>query len=175
MAVSDIVARRYAEAFYAVAGDLDQVAGLRGQLAGAVEVVSDPRVASALANPRLPARAREQLLEMIPDAGPQMRNLVRLLLERRRIAVLPTVLSQYDRLVDRDAGVVRAEVITAIPVDDRLEGQIRQTLAQRFGSAIQTFFNQDPSIIGGLVIRIGDRVIDTSVRTRLEQLRAALA
>jgi len=175
MAVSDIVARRYAEAFYAVARDVDQVAELRRQLAGAVELTSDPRVASALANPRLPARAREQLLEMLPEAATQTRNLLRLLLERRRIAVLPKVLEHYDRQVDRDAGVVRAEVITAIPVDERLEGAIRQTLAQRFGSAVQTFFRQDPSIIGGLVIRIGDRVIDTSVRTRLEQLRAALA
>ena len=175
MAVSDIVARRYAQAFYDVARDLGTVGELRQQLAGAVELVGDPRVATALANPRLPARARAQLLEMLPGAGPQTRNLVRLLLERHRIAVLPTVLDNYDRLVDRDAGVIRAEVITAIPVDERLEGEIRQTLAQRFGGAVQTFIRQDPSIIGGLVIRIGDRVIDSSVRTRLEQLRAALA
>lgn len=175
MAVLDIVARRYAEAFYAVARDAGRVDELRGQLAEVVEVVSDPRIAAALSNPRLPASARQQLLEMLPDAAPPVRNLFRLLLERGRAALLPRVLEGFDGLVDRAAGVVRAEVVTAVPVDGDLEQELRRTLSERLGGDAQTVIREDPGILGGLVIRIGDRVIDGSVRTRLEQLQTALA
>jgi F-type H+-transporting ATPase subunit delta len=175
MAVADIVARRYAQAFYAVARDSGRVAELRDQLAAAVAALTDPRVEVALRNPRLSAAERQQVLEMLPDLAAPTRNLLRLLLERRRTALLPQVLDHYDRLVDRDAGVVRAEVVTAVPVDQELEQEIRQTLAQQLGGTVQTVIRQDPDILGGLIIRIGDRVIDGSVRTRLEHLQAALA
>ena len=80
----------------------------------------------------------------------------------------------YDALTDRDSGVVRAEVVTAVPVDAELEKRIGSALGKKLGAAVQTEVRQDPDIIGGLVIRIGDRVIDNSVRTHLEQLRTAL-
>ncbi len=70
---------------------------------------------------------------------------------------------------------MRAEVIAAIPVDDALEKRIRDSLRKQLGSDVETTVRTDPSIIGGLVIRIGDRVIDDSLRTHLQQLQAALA
>ncbi len=70
--------------------------------------------------------------------------------------------------------MIRAEVVTAVPVDAELKRRIGRVLGEKLGGAVQTEVRQDPDIIGGLVIRIGDRVIDNSVRTRLEQLRGAL-
>ncbi|HSP65634.1 MAG TPA: F0F1 ATP synthase subunit delta, partial [Candidatus Deferrimicrobium sp.] len=75
---------------------------------------------------------------------------------------------------DRDSGVVRAEVVTAVPVDADLQKRIGRALGEKLGAEVQTEVRQDPDIIGGLIIRIGDRVIDNSLRTHLEQLRAAL-
>ena len=78
-------------------------------------------------------------------------------------------------LADAASGLTRVQVIAAIPVDQALERRIAETLAQVLGGRIQTTVRQDHEILGGLIIRIGDRVIDSSLRTRLRQLQAALA
>ena len=129
-----------------------------------------------LKNPKtsLPERVR-QGLQLLDGVSPEARNLARLLIERRRVGIIREILAHYDALADKASGVVRAEVITAIPVDDALEKRIRDSLRKQLGQDVETTVRTDPSIIGGLVIRIGDRVIDDSLRTHLQQLQAALA
>jgi F-type H+-transporting ATPase subunit delta len=170
------IARRYAQAYFALAKQAKDIPGWRKALEEVVGLLSHPDVSAALKDPRLPRAERVRVVtELLKDAQPPARNLARLLVERGRVAVLPLVLEQYERLTDRESGVLRAEVVTAVPVDKQLEQRIRKQLADRLGGEVETTVRQDPSILGGLVIRIGDRVIDGSVRTRLEQLRAALA
>jgi F-type H+-transporting ATPase subunit delta len=133
-------------------------------------------IARALENPKLSLANRVKLgLDLLDGTGAPARNLGRLLIERRRVGIAGEVLAHYDTLVDRASGVVRAEVLAAIPVDDELRQTIERTLKERLGGTVRTMVAQDPSIIGGLVIRVGDRVIDDSVRTHLQQLQAALA
>jgi F-type H+-transporting ATPase subunit delta len=170
------IARRYAHAYFDLARQARDIPGWRRALEQVVTMLSHPDVASALRDPRIPRRERARVVaELLKDEQPAARNLARLLVERGRDAVLPQVLEQYDVLADRASGVLRAEVTTAVPVDAALEQRIRKQLAERLGGDVQTTVRQDPSILGGLVIRIGDRVIDGSVRTRLEQLQSALA
>jgi F-type H+-transporting ATPase subunit delta len=173
---ASILARRYAEAYFSLAQEAADIPGWREQLAAVVEVLSDPAVSDALANPEtnLAERVR-QGLQLLDGVSPEAKNLARLLIERRRVGIAREILSHYDALADKASGVIRAEVITAIPVDDALEKRIRDSLGKQLGSAVQTTVRTDPSIIGGLVIRIGDRVIDDSLRTHLQQLQAALA
>jgi F-type H+-transporting ATPase subunit delta len=170
------IARRYAQAYFQLAKQAKDVPGWRRALEQVVQILSRPDVTAALDDPRLPQHERSRVVgELLEDATPQARNLARLLVERGRHAVLPQVLEQYDVFADRESGVLRAEVTTAVPVDAELEQRIRTELASRLGGDVQTTVHQDPSILGGLVIRIGDRVIDGSVRTRLAQLQQALA
>ncbi len=175
MATSTI-ARRYADAYFGLAeqaGDLD---GWRKGLAEAVEVLNRPDAALVLQNPRLSLGERTRFaLELLEDTADPARNLVRLLVERKRIRILSGVLEHYDLLVDRASGVVRAEITTAIPVNAALERTITEALRQQLGTDVQTVVREDPDLIGGLIIRVGDRVIDGSVRTRLQQLQASLA
>ncbi len=169
------IGRRYAEAYFDLARQAKKVSERRDDLERSVETLSHPEVADALANPRLTLSDRTRLaLDLLDGVGEPARNLVRLLIERHRTGVLSELLEEYDALADRDSGVVRAEVVTAIPVDAELEKRIGRVLGEKLGAAVQTEVRQDPDIIGGLIIRIGDRVIDNSVRTHLEQLRAAL-
>ena len=176
MALSDIIARRYASALYSVADDSRTVDRQRRALERAASLLGDRRAVAVLENPRVdPAERQRFALSVLDDATPEVRNLVLLLLERGRVAVLPKVLEEYDRITDAASGRVRAEVVTAIPVDSGLEKTITTTLSERLGGEVQTTVRQDPAILGGLVIRIGDRVIDGSVRTRLEQLQSSLA
>ena len=176
MAVAGSVARRYANAYFELAKNADDIDGWRAELAAVVEALTADEVATALVNPKLSIAERTrmgmQLLKGVADAA---RNLARLLIERRRAALLPEILAHYDALADKEAGLVRAEVITAVPVNSALERAIRDALARGLGQSVETTVRSDPSIVGGLVIRIGDRVIDDSVRTHLQQLQAALA
>jgi F-type H+-transporting ATPase subunit delta len=170
------LSRRYAQAFFELARDAKQIAQWRDALAAAADALTRPEIARALENPRLSqAERRRAGLALLEGALPQLRNLVQLLIERRRTRLLPEVLAHYDRLADRESGVVRARVTTAVAVDQRLRTAIERALSQRFGAEVQTDVQQDPDILGGLVVRIGDRVIDDSVRTHLQQLQAALA
>jgi len=175
MATSTI-ARRYAEAYFDLAEQAHELAAWRAGLARSAAVLSDRRVALILHNPRLRMAERTRFaLEVLDDVAEPARNLVRLLLERKRIRILPVVLEHYDLLVDRATGVVRAEVTSAVPVNAALEKSITTTLRRRLGADVQTVVREDPALIGGLVVRVGDRVIDGSVRTRLQQLQASLA
>ena len=175
MADSEAIARRYAQAYFDLAEAAGAIDAWGRELSRVSEALSDEQVARALANPRLRASQRAELAAgLLEGTRKEAGNLVRLLIERNRIAALPGVVAHYQRLADRASGVTRAEVITAVPVDEATATRIRQTLSDRVGGEVETTVAQDPEILGGLVIRIGDRVIDGSVRTRLQQLRTAL-
>ena len=169
------IGRRYAQAYFDLAREEGRIAQWREDLLRAVETLSNREVAAALANPRLTLTERTRLaLDVLTGVGEPARNLVRLLIERGRLNVLDDLVETYDDLSDRESGVVRANVTTAVPVDDALKTRIGRTLSEKLGAAVQTEVHQDPTILGGLIIRVGDRVIDSSLRTRLAQLRTAL-
>jgi F-type H+-transporting ATPase subunit delta len=176
VAASDIIAERYAQAFFDVALADKAVDRRRQALARAVERLGSDQVRAMMANPKFEASARvavaDALLEGVDDTA---RNLVRLLVERGRLGILPRILDAYDRLADANSGRVRAEVVSAVPLSAEQVKRIATELARRLGGDVQTTVRQDPAVIGGLVIKIGDRVIDGSVRTRLRELQAALA
>jgi F-type H+-transporting ATPase subunit delta len=170
------VARRYAEAYFDLAKQAGDIAGWRQELAAVRDILASPQVSEALSNPRLSLADRVRLgLDLLEGVSTPARNLARLLIERKRIALADEILAHYDSLADRESGVVRADVITAVPVDQQLEKEIANALSKQLGQQVETVVHTDPSIVGGLVVRIGDRVIDDSVRTHLQQLQAALA
>jgi F-type H+-transporting ATPase subunit delta len=176
MVRASILARRYAEAYFALAQEADDIDGWRAQLTGVAATLGDPEISDALANPKTSLADRVRMgLQLLDGAADPARNLARLLIERRRVGFAGQILAHYDALTDRASGVVRAEVITAVPADAALEEKIRSSLSKQLGSDVQTIVRSDPTILGGLVIRIGDRVIDDSLRTHLQQLQAALA
>ena len=176
MAVSDAIARRYAQAYFDLAQEAKALDARGEELQALAEQLGDPHVVSALANPRLKGDQRTALvLALLEGRSTPLRNLVRLLVDRGRFSALPQVAAHYRRLADRASGVVRAEVIAALPLDKSEATRIGRTLAERLGGNVQTTVTHDPELLGGLVVRIGDRVIDGSVRSRLQQLRTALA
>lgn len=170
------VARRYAEAYFSLAREAEDIAGWREELAAVTDALSAPQVAQAMLNPRLSLSHRVQIgMQLLEGVAEPARNLARLLIERQRTGVIREVLAAYDELADRASGVLRAEVVTAVPVDAKVTEKITRVLSRRFGQSVRPVIRHDPSIIGGLVVRIGDRVIDDSIRTHLQQLQASLA
>ena len=100
---------------------------------------------------------------------------MRLLIAKGRITLLPEVAQQFERLLNQAQNVVVAEVTTAIPLDAAEEARVAQQLSGMTGKEVRIQTRVDPTIQGGLIARIGDRVIDGSVRTRLAMLRRELA
>lgn len=169
------VARSYAQAYFTLAREAGAIAKWRDDLRLAVETLAGPEVSAALVNPRLPLGERTRLaLDLLDGVGEPARNLVRMLIERRRTGRMAEILDEYDRLADEEAGIVRAEVRTALAITPALQTQVTRTLTERLGGKVEVSVVHDPDVIGGLVVRIGDRVIDTSIRTQLQQLQAAL-
>ena len=169
--------RRYAEAAFQIAERDGTVEEWLRELDTAAEVLSDDAVVRVLANPAIPLRDRTQVIERI--LGDRVSrgtvNLIGLLLQRGRIERLPEVAREYRRLHDRRAGIVEAVVTSALPLDDGEVAALRERLATTTDARIEMSMQVDPSILGGVVVRLGDRLIDGSVRGRLERLRSRLA
>jgi F-type H+-transporting ATPase subunit delta len=170
------VAHRYAQAYFDLAAQAGEIAQWRDELARAIEAVDTPQVKRLLASPRMKRGEREKsVAELLDGVATPAVNLMRLLVGRGRIGFAREILTEYLRLSDLAAGITRAEVTTAVAVTDSLEEDIRNKMKSKLGSSLEVSVKQDPSIVGGLIVRIGDRVIDNSLRTHLAQLRTAVA
>jgi F-type H+-transporting ATPase subunit delta len=169
-------ARRYAEAAFQIAERDDAIDRWLEDLHDAVAALDDESIARVLQNPAVPLDARQRLLDAaLADRPAPVRNLVALLLRRGRIELLPDVVREYQRLRDRRAGIVTAAVTSASALDEHELRALTQRLEQMTGGQVRLETDVDPGILGGVVVRLGDRLIDGSVRGRLERLRTRLA
>jgi F-type H+-transporting ATPase subunit delta len=176
MARRDSAARRYAEAAFQVAMRDDTLERWRAELDLAAGVLGDERVLHVMANPAIPVEQRATTLdEMVGDrlSKPVM-NLVQLMLRRGRIEDLPRVATEFQRLDDDRQGITHATATSATALTQDEVRALTARLEQSTGGRIALDVQVDPSLLGGLVVRVGDRMIDGSVRGRLERLRNQL-
>ena len=176
MARPGTAARRYAEAAFELAsrdGALDAWAA--GLHLGA-RLVADERVAAAVDNPARPYAERVALLERLlkgraPDG---VVRLAALLAERGRVDRLPDVAAGFQRLLDQRRGIVEARVTSAAPLTTDETQAVEAWVAKTTGKQVHLSASVDESLIGGLTVRVGDTLMDASVRGRLERLRTEL-
>lgn len=169
-------ARRYAKAVFELAAQEGQVEQWQRRLTRVRELFDDPATAAVLANPTIPVEQRETVISGAPHVlDPEGTNLARLLIESWRIADAAEIDEEFQRLADEAAGRVRATVTTAIELAARDRDRVARELSQRLGKDVNISVVVDPSIVGGMKLQYGDRVVDASVATKLEQLRRRLA
>ncbi|MEA2623039.1 MAG: F-type H+-transporting ATPase subunit delta [Chloroflexota bacterium] len=170
-------ARRYAEAAFEIAERDGTLDAWLAELETAGEILGEPEVARLLANPAVPVAARaEAIRRALGDRlSEKARNLVLLLLRRGRIDLLPQVAQEFRALYEKRAGIVRATVISAAPLAEDEQRALRERLGQMTSGRVEMTVEVDPAILGGVIVRLGDRMIDGSVRGRLERLRSRLA
>jgi F-type H+-transporting ATPase subunit delta len=165
--------RRYADAAFQLAERDGTLDAWQRDLAIASGLARDERVARAVNSPIVPfAERRKSLLGNL--VSPQVRNLCLLLAERGRFAVLPDVSAEYDALVRESRGIVAATVATPVPLSEGELAQVKARVEELAGAKVELVRITDPALLGGLTIRIGDRLIDASVQGRLERLRGRL-
>ncbi|HXI80241.1 MAG TPA: ATP synthase F1 subunit delta [Verrucomicrobiae bacterium] len=176
MARRDSAPRRYAEAAFEIALREESVDRWRTELDGAVAELDNAELSEALANPALPLQQRVDVVQgVFAGLSDPVRNLILLLLRRGRIRQLPRVAAEFRRLDDKRNNIVHATATSASPLDDAELRAITARLEQMSGAQVALETAVDPDLIGGIVVRIGDRLIDGSVRGRLERLRMQLA
>ncbi len=176
MAELATIARPYAEAVFEHAKQGSQLAQWSDTLKFAAAVARDDRMKTMLSSPRV---SHEQKLDLLlSTAGSGMaetgKNFLRLLLRNGRAELLPEISTQYEELKERDEGVVEASVRSAFPLtDDQLNALVAK-LESRFKRKVIAHATVSPELIGGAVIRVGDEVLDGSVRGKLEAMATAL-
>jgi len=170
-------AKRYARAIFDLAKEEGQVDAWSQRLAAVHEVLAHPEARPVLTNPTIPVQRRQEVAIALLDdrLGPEGVNLAKLLISANRLDDVDAIAEEYGRLVDEDAGRIRATAVTAVPLSRPDVYKLEAELAEKFGHEVRLNTTVDRAIIGGLVLRIGDRVIDASVATRLQQLRQRLA
>ncbi len=178
MARSTTAARRYAEAVLELARRDGTLDAWLGELRLAVELMGVEEAAAVIDNPAIAWGDRRAIITGLLGSrvGSSTRNLVLLLARRGRLAILPGVADELTRLVDRELGVVVANIASAEPLEPADLAAIAERVraGSGAGARVEVRATVDPQLIGGLTVRVGDRLIDASVRGRLERLRDSL-
>lgn len=171
------LARPYARAVFEMAREKGRLEPWSEQLAFLASVVQDPEVRALLDSPRM---TREQQAELIAHIGEgrldgEGNNLVRLLAENDRLVALPEIAALYEHHRSASEGCVEAEVITAFELDDKQQNELAQALQRRLGNEVRLTCQTDDTLLGGVLVRVGDMVIDGSIRGRLQRMAATLS
>jgi F-type H+-transporting ATPase subunit delta len=170
------VASTYAEALYEAAVDADalpQVAADVDAFAEAVEGSADLRM--ALENPEIDSRAKTAVVAGITeDAHPLVANFLQVLVERGRIAEFLEIAEAFRERVARATARLEVEAVTAIPLPDDLKARIVESLESKTNATVELTESVDPDVVGGLILNVGEVVVDGSVRHRIDELRREL-
>jgi F-type H+-transporting ATPase subunit delta len=173
--IRDTVAKRYAQAAFEIARGRDSLEEWADDLALVAQVMADPQAAAVLSSTKVALADRYRLLEAIlPEIDPLVMNLARLLVAKGRVGVASQVAEAYRDLVDEHSGVAHARVVTAVPLDDAERRAVEDRLSQVTGKKVVAHLEVEPAIVGGLVARVGDRLIDGSTRSKLLALKGAM-
>jgi F-type H+-transporting ATPase subunit delta len=173
-ALGGSVARRYARALFAIGVDKGSFEALGQELEALASVYAQsPELRQTLENPVFKISQKRAILEkVLPRVAPSrlVQTFALMLVERRRIAVLPLIARMYQEMTDVQLGRVRATVVSARPLDVITAAEIQRGLERRTGKKVLMKTEVDPALIGGVVARVGSLVLDGSLRTRLETM-----
>jgi F-type H+-transporting ATPase subunit delta len=169
---STTIARPYAEAAFEVAQEHKALDAWSDALGTLAMIVQDPRIASQVGNPNVPGDRLRDLLFGVVGEGltNEMQGLVRLLAANKRLMVLPDIARLFDQMKTAAEGLRNVQVTSAFAVDETEQAALAATLKAHFGCEVELSVEQDSDLIGGVIIRAGDLVIDGSIRGKLDQL-----
>ena len=175
MAELATIARPYAEALFKATASGDQ-APLLAQVQALAAVAADPQLRQFADNPKV---SDEQVFEVLTsaagaslsDAG---KNFLHIVIANGRLAALPDMAAQFQTLVNAGSGISQAKIYSAYPIEAQPLSDIVALLEARFGRKLNASVALEPELIGGIRVVVGDEVLDTSVKARLQQMKLAL-
>ncbi len=174
MAELATIARPYAEALFEAAGS--SAATLSPQVDALAAVASNAQLRQFADNPKAVVSQVFDVITGVVGANldPKIGNLLTAVIDNGRLAALPEIAAQFRALVNASAGVSDATVYSAYPIEARQLAEVVVALETRFARKLNAQVVIDPALIGGIRVVVGDEVLDTSVKARLEQMKVAL-
>jgi F-type H+-transporting ATPase subunit delta len=177
MAELATIARPYAEALFSATGA--SAAGLKAQVDALAALAADAGLRQFADNPKV---AAVQVFDLVAGIAlqkglsldPRVGNLLRAVIDNGRLAALPEIAAQFATLVNSQSGVSDATVESAFPIEGGALAEVVATLEKRFARKLNATVTVVPELIGGIRVTVGDEVLDTSVKARLEQMKVAL-
>ena len=168
---------RYAKAVFQLAVERDELENWLEDLTQLADSTTNREFSEVLSAPRVPAPQKERVIReaLGSSVSPLALNLMFLLTSRQAIHRLPEITDRYQEMLDAHRGIERAEIVSAVPLDDAQRDSVAEMLTRTSGKEIRLSTRVDPEILGGMVIRVGDRVMDGSARTRLQSMRREMA
>ena len=179
MAELATIARPYAEALMKASAN-GSAQTLAGEVRALADVAANAQMRQFADSPKIvPAQVFDLMtgVARTPTGAPfgdPAKNLLRTVIDNGRLAVLPEIAAQFQSLVDARSGVSQATIESAFPIDATQVADVKAAMERRFGRKLETSVVLVPELIGGVRVVVGDEVLDTSIRARLEQMKAAL-
>lgn len=175
MAELNTVARPYTKAVFEFARDAGTIQNWSQSLNDAAQVASDDVMKSILGNPALTSDAKaDAFISVIDNLDDSGKNFIHLLAENKRLALIPEIAVQFEQLKANQESNVEINVTTAYELDEQQQQKLTQALSAKLGRDVALSSTIDKSILGGVVIRTQDLVIDGSVRARIAKLAEVL-
>jgi F-type H+-transporting ATPase subunit delta len=169
-------ARRYSQAVFNIALERNELDRWQSDLKKIATLGEDAKFVALLENPKVRFEDKAKLLSgWLGDINPLALNLVYLLVSKGRLGMVGDIADEYQRLLDSYRGIEQAEVTTAIPLDDEDKRKLEERLEAVVGKKVVLKLSVDPGVLGGVVARIGGKLLDGSTRSKLMALKKALA
>jgi F-type H+-transporting ATPase subunit delta len=167
------IAQVYARSLYQVATEQDKLDKVRDQLGEFADALDQSReLQTFFFSPYFSTEEKKEGLDAaVTDADETVRNFLRLLLENHRMPVVFRVRREVDRLWEEDHRLLPVEITSAVELDPSIAERIGDEIGRQTGRTVQLTSTVDPNVIGGIVLRVGNSILDASIRTRLENLR----
>ena len=171
------IARGYARPLFEVATEQDKLDVVREQLGEFADALNDSReLQTFLFSPYFSTEEKEEgLARAVTDADETVANFLALLLENHRMPVIFRVRREYDRLWEEANQLLPVEITSAVELDPSVAERIGDEIGRQTGRTVRLTSTVDPDVIGGIVVRVGNSILDASIRTRLENLRKQVA
>jgi F-type H+-transporting ATPase subunit delta len=171
------IAQVYSRSLFEVAKEQDKLDELREQLGEFADALNeDRRLALFLFSPYFSTEEKNEGLDRVVDgADPVFLNFLKVLVENHRMPVIFRIRRQYDALWQEEHKLLPVEVTSAVELDDSTVDQIGDRVGEQTGRQVDLKRTVDPDILGGIVLRVGNSILDASIRSRLERLRRQVA
>ena len=176
--ISVRIARRYAKALLSIGREDGQAETYKEELGEFAKLLEENKeLEEAISNPLYDAEGRKKVLQaLVERLGPSkvMASFLFLLFDKGRMQYVKDIYTFYEKLTDELANIVRADLVSAVDLAEETIEKIRAALAQKTGKEVKMDVRVDPTLVGGAVTKIGDLVLDGSVRTQLKTLKESL-
>ena len=171
------LAQVYARSLFQVAREHGKLDVLREQLAQFADALDANReLAVFFFSPYFSTKEKQEGLQrLLEGADPVLLNFLGLLIENHRMPVIFRISHEYERLWDEENKTLPVEITSAIALDEQTTASLGRTIGERAGRKVTLAAHVDPDIIGGIIVRVGNSILDASIRNRLEQLRRQVA